>query len=64
MLHVSGVFVVFVVARQHVGSVGSKSLNLLGTFHVWPTLFLLNVLTALKGTHLYIFINCFTVIIH
>ena len=23
---------------------------------VWPTLFLLNVFTALKGTHLYIFI--------
>ena len=25
---------------------------------VWPTLFLLNVFTALKGTHLYIFICC------
>ena len=32
MLHVSRMFVVIVVARQHVGSVESSSLNILGTF--------------------------------
>ena len=46
-------------ASRALSALYTKFLNVGGmNYGVWPTLFLLNVSTALKGTHNYIFICC------